>query len=136
MKKGVDYMGVGIGAIIVNGEGETLLSKRGEKAQNEKGKWSYPGGGLKFGETLENCVVREMREEFVIEVRPVEQLPTVNHLIPEEKQHWVALAYICRLIKGKPVNQDPSKEKEIGWFSISETGSLPLTIIPSLGFSK
>lgn len=129
MKKGVDYIGVGVGAIIINKEGKALLAKRGPKAQNEKGKWSYPGGGLALGETFEDCIKREMKEEFAIEVQPIEQLETVNHFIPEDKQHWVAVAFICKLIKGEPKIQESEKEEEIGWFTIEETGKLALTSI-------
>lgn len=38
MKKGVDYIGVGVGAIILNDKGEVFLAKRGLKAKNERGK--------------------------------------------------------------------------------------------------
>ena len=129
MQKGVDYIGVGVGAIILNKEGKALLAKRGKKAQNEKGKWSYPGGGLKFGEFFEDCIKREMREEFDIEVEPVEQLGTFNHIISEEKQHWVAVAFVCKLVKGKPKIHESEKEEAIGWFTIGETNRLPLTSV-------
>ncbi len=129
MQRGIDCIGVGVGAIILNKDGKALLAKRGPKAQNEKSKWSYPGGGLKFGETFEECVKREMKEEFDIEVEPIEQLGTVNHIIPEDKQHWVAVAYVCKLIKGEPKIQEPEKEEEIGWFTFEETGKLSLASI-------
>lgn len=127
MKKGIDYVGIGIGAVIFNNQGKALLSKRGKNAQNEKGKWSYPGGDLKFGETFEQCVSRETKEEFGIKVKPVEQLETFNHLLPKEKQHWVAVAFICKLLRGKPIIQERDKEIEVGWFTIKETEKLSLT---------
>ena len=37
MKKGVDYIGVSVGAGMFNKKGEVFLSKRGRKATNEKG---------------------------------------------------------------------------------------------------
>ena len=132
MIKGINYIGVGVGAIILNREGKALLAKRGRKSQNEKGRWSYPGGGLRFGEAFEDCVRREMKEEFNIEVEPVEQLGTVNHIIPHDKQHWVAVAYICKLIKGTPIIQEPEKEQQIEWFTIEETEKLPLTSIAEI----
>lgn len=127
MKKGVDYIGVGIGAIIFNQEGKAFLAKRGKKAQNEQGKWSYPGGALRLGETFSQCVKREMKEEFDIDVEPHDQLGTFNHMLPKEKQHWVAIAFICKLLKGKPVIQEKDKEIEIGWFTFRETEKLSLT---------
>lgn len=129
MKKGLDYIGVGVGSIIINREKKTFLARRGEKAQNEKGKWSYPGGGLKFGETFEACIRREMKEEFDIEIEPIEQLGTFNHMIPKDKQHWVAVAYICKLMEGTPKILESEKEEEMGWFTIEETEKLPLTLV-------
>ena len=63
MKKGTDYIGVGVGAAIFNEEGKLFITLRGEKAKNERGKWEIPGGGVEFGEKLEQALKREMMEE-------------------------------------------------------------------------
>ena len=128
MKRGVDYIGVGIGAVIVNQGGKLFLSKRGKRAQNEKGKWELPGGALEFGDTFEGTIVREMMEEFDITVGIVDSLEPFNHVISDEHQHWVALCYICKLIKGVPKIMEPDKSEQIGWFDISELEKLPLTL--------
>jgi hypothetical protein len=39
MKKGIDYIGVGTGAIIFNKDGTLFLAKRGKDARNETHKW-------------------------------------------------------------------------------------------------
>ena len=44
MQRGVDYIGVGVGAAIFNDEGELFITLRGEKAKNERNKWEIPGG--------------------------------------------------------------------------------------------
>lgn len=49
MKRGIDYIGVGVGAIIVDGKGRLFLAKRGEKAKDERGLWEFPGGAVEFG---------------------------------------------------------------------------------------
>jgi len=48
MKKGIDYIGVGAGAVIFSREGKVFLAKRGTEAGNESGKWEFPGGGVDF----------------------------------------------------------------------------------------
>ena len=85
MKRGIDYIGVGIGAIIFNKQGKIFLAKRGRKATNEQGKWECPGGALEFGESFEATIKREMKEEFGIEIEIIDQFATFNHLIPKQK---------------------------------------------------
>lgn len=72
MKKGIDYIGVGVGAIIFNNQGKALLTKRGRLSRNQVGKWEFPGGGVEFGETLTQAIVREVKEELGIIVEPVD----------------------------------------------------------------
>jgi 8-oxo-dGTP diphosphatase len=50
-----------VGAIIRDGAGRLLLIKRGHDP--EVGRWSLPGGRIEPGETAEQAVVRETREE-------------------------------------------------------------------------
>lgn len=128
MRKGVDYIGVGIGAVMVNSRGEMFLSKRGINSQNEAGKWEFPGGALEYGEGFEVCIKREMREEFGVEVEVIEQLEPFNHLIPEEHQHWVALCFVGKVISGEPRILEPEKSQEIGWFTLSHLETMDLTL--------
>lgn len=128
MKKGTDYIGVGVGAVIFNSDDRVFLAKRGKEARNESGKWEFPGGAVEFGETLEQALVREVMEEygFAIEVQAL--LDVVNHLIPGEKQHWVSPTYLCRIKSGTPGIKEPHKCDEIGWYALEEIPEDRLTI--------
>jgi 8-oxo-dGTP diphosphatase len=128
MKKGVDYIGVGVGAVILNSEHRIFLAKRGRNVRNESGKWEFPGGAVEFGETLEHALQREVMEEYGIEIEIDELLDTVNHLIPVEKQHWVSPTFLCRIIKGTPVIREPDKCDAIAWFKIDDIPDKLLTI--------
>lgn len=128
MNVGIDYIGVGVGAIIVNKEGKYFLNLRGKKARNEKGKWEFPGGKLEFGESLQESIIREIQEEFGFKIKPTKQLSTYNHIIPDELQHWVAIAYLCEVVKGEPKILEPHKSTQIGWFDLDEIEKLPLTL--------
>jgi 8-oxo-dGTP diphosphatase len=129
MRKGIDYIGVGVGAAIFDGEGRLFITKRGPKAKNERGKWEVPGGGVDFGETFEQAIKREMKEENDIEIEVIELLGIYDHIIPDEGQHWVSPTYICRIVAGEPKILEPDKCAEIGWFTIEEAEQLPLSII-------
>jgi mutator protein MutT len=120
MKPGIDYIGVGVGAIVVDDKGRLFLSKRGPKAKNERGLWEFPGGSVEFGETLADALRREMCEEYGIEIAVGELLDVVDHILPQESQHWVSPTLICTLTHGEPRICEPDKCAAIGWFSLSD----------------
>lgn len=118
MRRGVDYIGVGVGAIIVDETGRVFLAKRGEKAKNERGLWEFPGGSVEFGETLRAALRREIEEEYGIIIDVGDLLTVTDHILPDENQHWVSPSYICRIIEGTPRICEPDKCAEIGWFTL------------------
>lgn len=121
MKRGVDYIGVGVGAILVDDEGCIFLARRGPKAKNERGLWEFPGGSVEFGETLAEALQREMYEEYRIKISVGELVDVVDHILLEEHQHWVSPTFICQIISGEPSIQEPEKCTEIGWFRVDQT---------------
>ena len=115
---GTDYVGVGVGAIVVNDEGELFLSQRGEAATNERGSWEFPGGKVDFGETLRGTLIREFQEEYGMTIEIVELLSVDDHILPAEGQHWVSPTYIARSIADPPRILEPEKCSAIGWFTL------------------
>lgn len=61
--------------------------------------WEFPGGKIEPGESAEQAVIRELREELDIQVRPIARLPVLRHQYPYA---MVALhPLICRIVAGK-----------------------------------
>ncbi len=127
MKKGIDYIGVGAGAVIFNDDGEVFLAKRGIECRNERRKWEFPGGCVEFGERLEDALVREIREEYGFLIVVESLIDVVNHIIPDEKQHWVSPTFLCRYVSGTPRIMEPHKCEEIGWFRLEQVPEQELT---------
>ncbi|MGV9413515.1 NUDIX domain-containing protein [Nocardia sp. NPDC003693] len=50
-------------ALVVDEDGRVLMQRRGDS-----GNWSLPGGIMELGETLEDCVIRETREETGLDI--------------------------------------------------------------------
>jgi len=136
MKNGVDYIGVAVGAMIFNDQGKVLLAKRSHTVKNERGHWENPGGSVEFGETQEEAVRREMREELGIEVDMLKVFSAADHLVPKEKQHWVATTFLARIRPGEePRIMEPDKCDEIGWFGLDKLPQ-PLSIITEIDLER
>jgi 8-oxo-dGTP diphosphatase len=117
MKRGVDYIGVGVGAIILDAADRLFLAQRGPLAKNERGLWEFPGGSVEFGETLADALQREMAEEYGVQIQVGELLDVVDHILPEEGQHWVSPTFICTIKSGQPTIREPGKCTAIGWYA-------------------
>lgn len=63
---------------LLQQDGMVLITKR-PVGSHLAGYWEFPGGKQEAGETLEECLVREMKEELGVNVRAGKRLLTVNH---------------------------------------------------------
>jgi 8-oxo-dGTP diphosphatase len=92
---------LGVGALIFDRD-KILLVERGKKPL--KGYWSLPGGALETGETLEQGVIREVREETGLEVKPLRVLEIFERIIRDSdgsaEYHYVLIDYVCRVTGG------------------------------------
>ena len=92
---------VGVGAVIVQ-DGTVLLVKR--KYEPLAGQWSLPGGAVEVGETLEACLIREMREETGLEVRVGPVIEVLDRITHDETgrvlYHFVLVDYLCWPVGG------------------------------------
>jgi ADP-ribose pyrophosphatase YjhB (NUDIX family) len=116
---GTDCIGVRVGAMVLNKDGKVFLAQRGPKATNEKGYWEFPGGQVEFGEKLVDALKREYVEEYNLEIKVIELLSINDHILKNEKQHWVSPTFIARYVSGDPSIREPGKCISIGWFYLS-----------------
>ncbi|MCI8352825.1 MAG: NUDIX domain-containing protein [Clostridia bacterium] len=118
MEIGKDYIGVGCGASIINDKNELLLQKRNKSP--EKGYWSIPGGKVEMFETFHEAVKREIKEEISVEIEIIDLLGICDHIISDEKSHWISPSFLCKIIKGEPKIMEPLKHIDMKWFSIEQ----------------
>ena len=121
LKPGKDYIGVGVGAVILR-DGKILLLLR--KKAPEAGCWTIPGGKVEFGETVEEAILREVKEELGAEGRIIAPLGVTNHILKEEKTHFVAPRFLVEIVD-EPKNMEPLSHEEMKWFPIEQ---LPVNV--------
>src|SRR4051794_37704117 len=68
-------------AIVIR-DGKVLVCQRKDD-DTLGGYWEFPGGKKEDGETLEQCLARELDEEICIRAKPLRQLTTIEHDYPE-----------------------------------------------------
>lgn len=121
---GVDYIGVGVGGLILDEDNRIFIAQRGPLAKNEQGKWEIPGGSVEFGETFSEALIREIREEIGVVVEVGELLQLSDHLLPDEQQHWISPSFFCKIVQGEPKIMEPGKTIDFGWFTLEEAEQL------------
>lgn len=97
-KKAVPHKQVGAG-VIIDDRGRILVAQRKETSMLG-GLWEFPGGGVEPGETLPQCIARELKEELDLDVRVGPHLITVRHAF----SHFTMdlHAYWVRVDRGQP----------------------------------
>ena len=109
---------VGVGVLLTDNHGRVLLTLR--KRPPEAGSWSIVGGKVDFLETLEQCAIREAREEVGLEISLRSLLCVTDHCLPGENQHWVSPAYLGQILSGEATNCEPAKTREVRWFGLDQ----------------
>lgn len=118
MKPGVDFIGVTCVFYCHDGKGNLLLHKRSKNCRDEKRRWDCGGGAMKVGESFEQTVRREVREEYKSEVKNL-TFVGMNNVIRKnngKKTHWIAILFAVQLDPKKVRIGVPEKMEEIGWF--------------------
>jgi len=112
------YPKVGVGAMIMR-DGQVLLGRR--KGAHGTGTYAWCGGHLEFGETLEACAVREVREETGLVVTSLKPL-CVSNIIAYEK-HYIDFEFLTEVEPGQPQVLEPDRIESWGWYNLDNLPS-------------
>jgi ADP-ribose pyrophosphatase YjhB (NUDIX family) len=117
---------LGVGALIFD-EDRILLVERGQPPL--AGYWSLPGGGVESGERLEDAIVREVREETGLRVKPDTIATVFERIIPDDQNrceyHYVLIDFYCNVEGGDLQPGDDSSNA--AWFDLSDLANVRLT---------
>jgi mutator protein MutT len=117
---------VGVGAIILSHGKILLLKRRNDPA---KGKWTIPGGVVEVGESLEDAVIRETKEETCLGVEAPRLIDVVYQVDKDEagrvKYHFVIIDYLVKAKHGEP--EATSDAEDVRWVAFDEVEDHDLT---------
>jgi len=96
---------IGVGAVIEDKAGRILLVKHiPERGGFWQGKWICPGGELMLGETIEEGIKREVREETQLEIDLVSPLHPFDRIVRSNDRvslHVIYIDYLARVTGGE-----------------------------------
>jgi nucleoside triphosphatase len=98
-----------VGPLIYNDQNQVLLIKNPKWGEI----WSIPGGHVELGETMEEAVRREVREETGLEVDRIEMLTTTDGIYPPgfiRKKHFIFVNFFAHLAGGQTTLSDEMVE--------------------------
>lgn len=105
-----------VAAALFDKAGRVLLAKRPE-GKAMAGLWEFPGGKLDEGETPEQALVRELREELGIEILTRNLKPMQFASFAYDNFHLLMPVYACREWTGAPT---PVEGQELAWVDVHD----------------
>ncbi len=108
-------------------DGRVLIVRRARPPAH--GLYTLPGGGVELGETLEQAVIREVREETALAIEPVELVGFRQAIVHDAsgrvERHFVILPFAARFIGGEIALNEELAEAE--WLAPAEISGLKTT---------
>ena len=113
--------------LCIHKKGKILLHKR--KGGNFNDTWAFPGGHLEFGESFEQCALRELQEEAgSIKTTPPE-FWTISNNVVADKKHYIVIFMKANWVEGEAEVKEPEKCHCWEWFSKKK---IPESIMPGI----
>jgi 8-oxo-dGTP diphosphatase len=114
-----------VAALIVRGN--KLLIARRPEGKHMAGRWEFPGGKIEHGESPEEAIEREIREELAVSIRAGRIYQAITYSYPEKDV--LLLFYVASIVSGEP---QTIEEAEIRWVTMEELDQYPFAPVDAL----
>jgi 8-oxo-dGTP diphosphatase len=116
---------VAVGAVILR-DGQVVLVRRSRPPRLHE--WSIPGGKVEWGESVEQALRREIREETGLEIEPLGLIDVVDAVIRDDSgavdRHYVLIDFAARPLSG--TLQAGDDVSEAVWVSLDGLNGYPM----------
>lgn len=106
-----------IKSVNTNGDSVVFATQRGYG--QFKGRWDFPGGKIEVGETPQQALVREIREELDTDISVGDLIDSIEFDYPDF--HLYMNCYLCEVVKGELTLKEHLASK---WLTKEELGTL------------
>ena len=117
--------------VAVLQDGDKYLMIRRAEGEVAPGWWCFPGGAIEDGETEEQALVREVREEVGLDVRPIERIWTWNR-----DDGLLVLTWWRTELLGGGLRPNSDEVAEAHWMTSSQIESLPKVLASNREFLR
>lgn len=111
-----------VDAVLLDTRGMVALIRRGNPPY--QGRWALPGGFVDPGESVEDAILREVREEAGVRASIASLVGVYSDPKRDPRFHSVTVAFLCRKGSGRMAAGDDAAE--IGWFEAEAALRMPL----------
>ena len=118
-----------VAAVIksVDEDGNSIIFATQRGYGDMKGGWEFPGGKIEEGETPEEALVREIKEELETDITVGELIDTIEYDYPSF--HLSMDCYWCEVVSGELVLKEHKSAKWLNKYSIYEVNWLPADLL-------
>lgn len=121
LHKGVSFTGITTVFFCHDGQGNIFLTKRSKNTRDEHGRWDPGGGGLKHGQSVEDNLRRELKEEYDVEPIKLQFIGYYDAFRTQKdagKTHWLALCFAVQINPADVRINEPQMVDDYGWFAL------------------
>lgn len=105
---------------FVSDKNKVLVLKRSGKENFLPGYWEMPGGKIEFGESPEDAVGREIKEETNLKVKAIKPYSLFSYFSENKKRHTIDIQFIAKILGNSKKIRVNKSHSDFKWLSAKE----------------
>ena len=120
---------------LIHDSNRILLCQLSKEIPRWVGYWTLPGGGLNFGESPEDAVVREVEEETGLPIRPgsIAKIDSIFDTCGSEDFHGIRIIYCADIVSGELRHETSGTTDYCDWHELHAAPSIKLVDLAEVG---